>query len=66
MIVLTSEQAKLLRIGDKSHDGLLPPVPMNIAMELDWHKLAEPTGLGGLRITWTGRNAVHWHDAKAG
>lgn len=64
MVVLTPEQAEFLRAADRSADGLLQPVPMNLASQLHLNVVAEFSGLGGMLITPSGRNAVHWHDAQ--
>jgi len=62
MVVLTPEQAEILRKADRSSDGLLPALPVNIVAQLDLNGLVERNTMNDLRISFSGRNAVHWHD----
>ena len=62
VVVLTPEQAAVLRKADQSSDGLLPALPINLASQLDLNGLVERNTMNDLRISYSGRNAVHWHD----
>jgi hypothetical protein len=62
VVVLTPEQADILRKADRSPDGLLPALPINTVAQLDLNGLVERNAMNDLRISFSGRNAVHWHD----
>ena len=63
MVVLTPEEAEFLRGADRFDNGMLQPVPMNLASQL-LNGVAAFNDLGAMHITPSGRNAVHWYDAQ--